>query len=316
MVKIAISLLLVLALGLSGCDNINLPDWLQFGKGRRQATQATAPVVGTVLLSVNSRVVTLEDFNERVNNFNNEIQGSKDIPDSVKENYLIRSVEDKKKFLNEIAKTELLIDEAVERGLDKEKDVAQALKALKEQLLLAKIIEVERAKINVSAKEIENFYNVNQEAFIVPEERRVSMIAVPSEAKAKEILIQLLQGADFAGLAKVNSTDQSAASGGDIGFVVKKSPLPQPNKKTMFEKFEQLTFTLELNKPSAIFEGPNGFYITKVTEIKQARQLLLSEVYSDIEQGLMLKRQDDAINTLIGNVRKVSDIIIHESLLK
>ena len=31
----------------------------------------------------------------------------------------------------------------------------------------------------------------------------------------------------------------------------------------MFAKFEEVAFDLELNKPSTIFKGPDGFYIIK-----------------------------------------------------
>jgi len=309
-------LLLALSVMLCGCEDVKAPAWLKLGRPKTEEKAQPKKVKGTALLSVNERIVTLEDFNERVQNFNNEIQASRDIPDSVKEDYLIKTVEDKKRLLDEIAKTELLIGEAIERGLDRDEGVVRAVKALEEQLLLAKLIEAERTKVKLGAKEIENFYEINKGAFVVPEERRVSMIAVPSENKGKELLIQLLQGIDFAALAKANSIDKSGQQGGDIGFIVKKSPFPQPEKKTMFEKFEQTAFSLELNKTSTIFKGPDGLYIIKVTEIKDARQLLLSDVYSDIEQGLTLKGQDDALKALIGNLRKVSNIIVHEELLK
>ncbi len=316
MYKALFVLLLGLSVMLCGCEDIKAPAWLKPGRPKTEEKAQPKKVKGTALLSVNERIVTLEDFNERVQNFNNEIRASRDIPDSVKEDYLIKTVEDKKRLLDEIAKTELLIGEAIERGLDHDEGVLKAVKALKEQLLLAKVIEAERAKIKLDSNQIGDFYEANKGAFVVPEERRVSMIVVPSESKSKELLIQLLQGADFAGLAKASSLDKSNSAGGDIGFVVKKSPFPQPEKKTMFEKFEQIAFSLELNKPSTVFKGPDGFYIIKVTEIKDARQLLLSDVYSDIEQGLTLKGQDDALKALIGNLRKVSNIIVREELLK
>ena len=79
---------------------------------------------------------------------------------------------------------------------------------------------------------------------------------------------------------------------------------------------EEIAFALELNEPSTVFKGPEGFYIIKVTEIKEERQRLLSEVYSDIEQGLMLQKQEEAYNTMVGNLRKSASILIHDNLLK
>lgn len=47
----------------------------------------------------------------------------------------------------------------------------------------------------------------------------VSVIVVPTEAKAASIRVQLLHGAKFAALAKKDSTDTTASSGGVVGCV-------------------------------------------------------------------------------------------------
>lgn len=310
-------LILVLII-FSGCGEGRVPEWFKFGRPKKvEEKPLEEEIEGTVLASINGRVITLEEFNDLIEAYNSEIQASRDIPESVKPTYLIKTEEDKKRRLERMIERELLIAEAIERGLDKEKDLVQAVKTLKEQLLLAKIIEVEKARIDVPAREVEEFYELYKEAFKIPEERRVSMIVVPTESRAKEILIQLLQGANFAVLAGQHSTDENSKKrGGDIGFIVRKTAFPQPEKKTMFKKFEEVAFSLELNKPSTIFRGPGGFYIIKVTEIKEARQKLLSEVYDDIREGLMLKKQEEALQTLIGNLRKGANIIIHDELLK
>ncbi len=316
--KILTSVLLVLTVMLAGCGEGRLPSWLKFGREKPKAEKAppAAELKGTLLASANGRRITLEDFSQRIQAYNQEIKASTDIPEDLKANYLIQTAEDKKRLLDGMVERELLIAEAIERGLDKNEELIQAVNALKEQLLFTQLIEIEKEKVSVSSSEIEDYYNLYKDAFAIPEERKVSMMVLPSEDKAKEILIALLQGGDFAALARLNSVDESASAGGDIGFIVKTSPFPQPDKKTMFEKFEEIAFALELNKPSAIFKGSQGFYIIKVTEIKEARQMLFSEVYQDIEQGLLMQKQDEALKSLIGNLRKSADIVVREELLK
>ncbi len=315
--KFLISLVLVLSFTqLCGCGEGGAPAWFKFGRPSVEKAPKPEEVEGTVLASVNGRLITLEDFNERIQAYNNEIQASVDIPDSLKSNYLIKTVEDKKRLLEGMVERELIVAEAIERGLDEDKELRRTIKALKEQLLFAKMVEVEKARVDVTAREVKDYYELYKDVFTVSGERKMSMIAVPAEEKAKEILIALLQGGDFAALARLNSTDKSAAQGGDVGFIVQKLPFPQPDKKTMFKKFEEVAFTLELNKPSTIFKGPDGFYIIKVVEIKEARQRPLSEVHSDIEQGLLFKKQDEALKTLLGNLRKSTNVIVHDNLLK
>jgi len=315
--KLLISLVLVLSVTqLCGCGEGRAPSWFKFGRPSVEKRPELEEVEGTVLASINGRIITLEDFNGRIQAYNDEIQASADIPDSVKSNYLIKTVEDKKRLLEGMVERELIVAEAIERRLDEDKELRRTIKALKEQLLFARMVELEKARVGVSVREVENYYELYKDVFTVSEERRVSMIVVPAEEKAKEILIALLRGGDFAALARLNSTDKSAAQGGDIGFIVQKLPFPQPDKKTMFKKFEEVAFTLELNKPGTIFKGPDGFYIIKVVEIKEARQRPLSEVRSDIEQGLLFKKQDEVLKTLLGNLRKTANVIVHEELLR
>jgi parvulin-like peptidyl-prolyl isomerase len=315
-IKFATAILLVLSFTmLYGCGEGKYPGWFKLTKPSKKEKPQMQAIEGTALASIDTRTITLENFKNRIQAYNSEIQASADIPDSLKKDYLIQTEEDKKRLLDGMVERELLVAEAIDRGLDQDNDLLQAIKALKEQLLFAKLIEMEKANVTVTTKEVENYYNLYKDAFSIPEERRVNMIVVGSEAKAKEILITLLQGGDFAALARANSIDKSASSGGDIGFIVQSSPFPQGDKKMMFKKFEEEALTLDLNKPSTIFKGPDGFYIIKVVEIKEARQMLLSEVYNDIQQGLLLQKQDEGLKALVGNLRKSADIIVHDELL-
>ncbi|MFC1699604.1 peptidylprolyl isomerase [Candidatus Omnitrophota bacterium] len=319
--RLLISLLLVFSLAtFSGCDSEKLSSLMNFGQPetpKPAAQQTSVKYQGTALASVDGRIIGLEEFTQRVEAYNKEIKASTEIPDSVKSNYLIETADDKEELLERMVEKELLVAEAITRGLDRDQDLLKALEDLKEQFLFAKLVEAERAKAKVSAKEVENYYSVYKDVFKIAEERKISMMVLSSEQKAKEIMIQLLQGADFAALTRTDSIDRkSAAAGGDIGFIVQKSPLTSPESKTMFEKFEQVAFALELNQASNIFKGPDGYYIIKVTEIKAARQKALSEVKSDIEKGLLLRKQEEALETLIGNLRKNSNVIIYDRLLK
>ncbi len=307
-----ICVLMVSAAFLAGCGEGKMPEVFKKPEVKTQAPAAQ----GTVLFSVNGRVTTLEDFNGKIETYNSGVMAATDVTDEMKQNYLIRTAEDKKRLLNSMIETDLLVVEAQKRGLDKDADVQNALEDFKKQLLFAKIIESVRSQTSVTSKEVENFYNINKEVFSIPEERKVSVIVVPGEEKAKELLIMLLQGADFGATARENSIDPSATSGGDIGLIVRKSPYLQPGKKTMFDKLEETAFGAELNRPTTVFEGPNGFYIVKVTEVKPARERALSEIYPDIEQGLTLQKQEGALKELVGNLRKSGNVTMYDELLK
>ncbi len=309
-----VMLLVAGAITMYGCDK--LPEWLQFVKPKEPQPVQEQQVEGTVLASANGRIITLEEFTEYINAYNQEIQASADIPDDMKETYTLNTFEQKKQILEGMVERELIIAEAIDRAYDKDKELLVALEALEEQLLYAKVIGEAQRGVSISAQEVETYYTSYADLFKVPEERRASMIVVTSEDKANEILIQLLQGANFAVLARQNSTDQSASKGGDIGFIVRQTPISQEDKKTMFQAFEEMAFSLEKNRTSTVFKGPGGYYIVKVTEIKEARQMPLADVYSNIEQWLLQQKQATALQSLVGNLRKAGNIIVYDELLR
>jgi parvulin-like peptidyl-prolyl isomerase len=327
--KYLISLLLILSSAmLGGCGEGKVPDWFKFGRPKPQVKrrpQAQVPaqrvqpkVEGTVLASINGRIITLEDFNLRIEAHNMEIEAAKNISDEIKEANLIKTAEQKREFLKQLEDESLLVSDAIERGLNRDRDIVRTMRILEEQLLLAKIIETEKDKTIISTQEVNDFYESNTAFFSDPEERKASVIVLPTEEKAKELMINLWQqGGNFEALARAHSTDKSksAAKGGDIGFIVQQMPFPQPGKKIMFDKFTEVAFSLELHKNSMPFKGPDGFYIIKVTDLKPSRQKPISEVYNDIEQALMIKEQAEALDTLLGNLRKVAKIVVHDELL-
>ena len=95
--------------------------------------------------------------------------------------------------------------------------LAYARRTLLQQLFVEK-----HARDAVSEADARRIYD-EQAAAIKPEEEvRVRHILVGSEAKAKELRAVLVKGADFATLAKAQSTDpRSAQQGGGIGWRTK-----------------------------------------------------------------------------------------------
>ena len=81
-------------------------------------------------------------------------------------------------------------------------------------------------------------------------------ILVPTAAEAQQIRTQLVNGADFASLAKKYSKDEaSAANGGDLGWFP---------KGVMDPNFEAVAFQLKVGEISQVVQTQFGFHIIKV----------------------------------------------------
>jgi peptidyl-prolyl cis-trans isomerase C len=85
-------------------------------------------------------------------------------------------------------------------------------------------------------------------------------ILVADEAKAKELIAQIDQGADFQKLAKENSSDGSAAEGGDLGWF-------SPGQ--MVKPFSDAVQQLEVGKYTATpVKSDFGWHVIKLEETR------------------------------------------------
>ncbi|MFQ5592921.1 MAG: peptidylprolyl isomerase [Anaerolineae bacterium] len=106
-------------------------------------------------------------------------------------------------------------------------------------------------------------------------------ILVETEEDAESILEQLQNGADFAELAKENSTDETTReNGGDLGFFP---------RGVVLAEFEEAAFALDVGERSSVVQTPYGYHIIEVLE-RETRP-----VPDEIKEGL---RQQVIINWL------------------
>src|SRR3989338_3129455 len=223
-------------------------------KPAQEAATAPLAVKGPIIAKVNNFPITLEDLEQEVKAYNTIVPADK--PEAK-----ITTRDQKVNYLKtEMVRRAILYQEALARGLDRNEDVLRALEKTKQDLLILELVRQETDKVDVPSSEIEDYYNTYKEQLKEPEERQIREIVLSTEQEAKDILIQLLQGADFAALAKERSKSSSAKDGGDLGFLEK-------GKKPA--QFDAVAFSdsLDAGKISSIFKGPDGYYILKIEEI-------------------------------------------------
>lgn len=284
-----------------GCDKLRLAP-AKKGADVKRAMPAVK-VEGTVIAQVNNIPLTLEDLDQEVNSYNALVPADK--PE-----LKITTREQKINYLkNEMVRRTLLYQDALDRGLDRNKDVISALEKTKMDLLVVELVRQEADKVDVTSKEIEDYYNTYKEQLKEPEERRVREIVLPSEQESRDVLIEVLQGGDFGQLAKQRSKSPSAKEGGDLGYI------PRGSK---FVQFDAVAFsdTMEKGKVSNIFKGPEGYYIIKVEEIRGGKQKSLSEMWDDIKRGLTFLKQQEKIEQLIGKLSRDARIEVYEGKIK
>lgn len=254
---------------------------------------------GTQLAKVNDKLITYEEFEQNIKNLK-----------ALSEDIKIENFEEKKNLLDEMVNQELLYQEARSRGIQNRKDIKDLAEGYLRGLVVRQLILDVTENVTVDAQEIETFYNQYKDQFSEPEQRHVREIVVSAEDRAREISVSLLQGGDFATIAKEKSINDSSKNAGDIGFIAK-GQLGED-----YKKFDEIVFSQDVGQISSIFKGPKGFYIVKVEEIKEPKAKTLTTVWDQVKNNLLSFKQQQRLQDMIDKLKRDAKVEINEELLK
>lgn len=170
-------------------------------------------------------------------------------------------------------------------------------KDTKVNLTIRKILE---PKTDVTAEEIQQFYDANKATLGTPEEIQASHILVATKEEADEILAALKKGDDFAAIAKEKSTDPgSKDKGGDLGFFGRGAMVPE---------FEAAAFALKVNEISAVVQTEHGFHIIKKTAEKAAVVPTFEEKKEEIKKQLIATEANELSQAWMTEIRAKAKI--------
>lgn len=231
----------------------------------------------------------------------------------------------------EIKDLDKQIDDKLAQGKSQFKDEQEFKKAIMElemdekalreytrrDLLISSFVETEFvAKVAIPEAESRSFYDANVDKFKNEESVKASHILVGFDAgvseddkkkaldKATQLRKELVGGADFASLAKANSTCPSGQQGGDLGFF---------GKGQMVPTFEKAAFALKPGEISDVVETQFGYHIIRLTEKNPASTTSFKNVKKGIEEYLKGQKVNETIQNYLTEARKTSEI---EILLK
>lgn len=120
-------------------------------------------------------------------------------------------------------------------------------------------------------------------------EYNASHILVDTEEKAKALKAEIDGGADFAELAKANSSDGSAAGGGELGWFSDGQMVPE---------FETAVKALTVGAVSEPVKTQFGWHIVRLNETRETAAPTLEEVRPQIEDGLRQAAVQARLETL------------------
>ncbi len=211
----------------------------------------------------------------------------------------------KEKFLNELVKKEILYQEAVKKGLDKDPEYLKKVEDFKKITLIGSLLEKEiEAKSKVTEKDVKDYYDKHKEEISSVSQIKASHILVKTEDEANKIYESLKKGANFAELAKKNSIDPgSAKNGGDLGFFSKGQMVPE---------FEAAAAKLKVGEISQPVKTKYGYHIIKVTDKKLGKPIEFDKVKGLLSQRVAAEKQKEAFDSYLENLKKSYKVEINK----
>jgi peptidyl-prolyl cis-trans isomerase C len=141
----------------------------------------------------------------------------------------------------------------------------------------------------VTDETIQAAYELRIKDLVPGTEYRASHILVESEEIAADLKTQLDGGADFAELAKTNSSDGSAANGGDLGWF---------GLGMMVKPFEDAVVGMKPGEVSGPIETQFGWHLVKLDETRIAAAPALDDLREELASEIETKALQDHIDAL------------------
>ncbi len=144
-----------------------------------------------------------------------------------------------------------------------------------------------QSEVEVSDEELQQVYENRIDQFSLPDRRTLQQMIFADEAAAKAALTALAEGRDFVALAEeLVQQDPNTTNLGDVSV----GGLP--------DNMSEAVFRLGAGETSAPIEGPFGWYVIRVTEVKPASAQPLSEVGDELRQELAAEKAVDVLFSL------------------
>lgn len=249
-----------------------------------------------VLAKVDDKEITTSYFERQMGN----------LPESLKK--LSMEGEGKRALLEGLINREILYNEAVRKGMNKDAEIQRKMEDIKKELMINALLQKEVIdKLKVDDKEVQDYYNSHMAEFKNREEIRISQIVVREKKDADDILEKLKGKKDFGELAARYSIDKpSALRSGDVGFFTYKQLPPE---------IRDSVFRIKIGEISGVYKMPGGYEIYKITD-RRVVSYSFEQAKDAIKLQILDQKFRESVNAWLNDLKKGVKVQINENLLK
>ncbi|WP_455482228.1 peptidylprolyl isomerase [Bartonella sp. B35(2025)] len=184
---------------------------------------------------------------------------------------------------------------AIGKGIDKTKAYDKRMAVMRDNVL-QQLYFKQMIVDQILDTDLVALYDKEVAALPKEDEIKARHILVKTKKEAEAIIKNLNKGEKFEEIAKKNSTDGSAAVGGDLGYF---------SHGQMVKPFEDAAFSLKVGEyTKKPVESPFGWHVIKVED----RRLKQPPVFDDVKEMLRTQLIKERYQTLIVDLRSKIDI--------
>jgi parvulin-like peptidyl-prolyl isomerase len=179
--------------------------------------------------------------------------------------------------------------------------------ALEVSALSKKLFDAVTKDVVVTDAEIAEYYAQNQSQYGSPESRDVRHILIAekkgaevdfaaSKAKADDIYARLVDGADFAALAKAESEDPGSKDAGGKLTISRGQTVPE---------FDKISFELDKGELSKPVKTQYGYHVIEaVSDVREAMTTPLDKVKAGIRTQLRQQKRNEDMQSWVEDLRE------------
>ncbi|MBD9361722.1 peptidylprolyl isomerase [Methylomonas fluvii] len=196
----------------------------------------------------------------------------------------------KEQLLEELIQRELLIQQAVQKQLDKSPEVIERMATVRNSLLSQAALQDYLKANPVTDEEIKAEYDSKMAN--MGSEYKARHILVKTEDEAKKLIAELEKGGDFTALAKKHSIDPMGSEGGDLGWFTADRMVPP---------FSEAVVALENGKFSKTpVQTQFGWHVI----LREESRALTPPPFDSVKEQIRPMLQRQKAQAMIENLRK------------
>lgn len=242
-----------------------------------------------VLAEVNGSAITEADLEQ-------EIEG---LPDYIRP--IVGTPAGRAQFLESLVTRNLLMEEALRRGVDRRPAVQERLRSVRRSLILEELLrEVAEQAPGLSDEALRRHYETNRDEFRSGARVRVSHLLFRSRARAESMAARARKGEPFEAL-RHETVVAKGESSADLGFI---------ERGRFVKEFEDAAFRAEAGSIAGPVRSTYGYHVIWVGEKRPAGVQPFEDVKGKIVSDLREEAQREAFEILVADLRKQATIRI------